>query len=77
MAEILTHPTVRAKVQADKCPKCGGELDTGWECNDCGFDAMPFLEKHCAPAPSLESVMAQVDAMVAALTAADADRGKS
>jgi Zn ribbon nucleic-acid-binding protein len=25
----------------DQCPECGGELDTGWECNDCGFDAMP------------------------------------
>ena len=23
----------------DKCPQCGGELDTGWECNSCGFDA--------------------------------------
>lgn len=22
------------------CPECGGELDTGWECNACGFDAM-------------------------------------
>ncbi len=25
----------------DRCPECGGELDTGWECNDCGFDAYP------------------------------------
>jgi len=24
----------------EKCPECGGELDTGWECVDCGFDAM-------------------------------------
>jgi hypothetical protein len=23
----------------DRCPQCGGELDTGWECNDCGYDA--------------------------------------
>lgn len=23
------------------CPECGGELDTGWECNSCGFDAQP------------------------------------
>ena len=23
------------------CPECGGDLDTGQECNDCGFDAMP------------------------------------
>ena len=20
-------------------PQCGGELDIGWECNDCGYDA--------------------------------------
>lgn len=24
----------------DICPECGGSLDTGFECNDCGFDAM-------------------------------------
>ena len=24
----------------DGCPQCGGELDTGCECNSCGFDAM-------------------------------------
>lgn len=23
----------------EQCPECGGGLDTGWECNDCGFDA--------------------------------------
>ena len=22
------------------CPECGGALDTGWECNDCDYDAM-------------------------------------
>jgi len=22
------------------CPECGGCLDTGWECNSCGYDAM-------------------------------------
>lgn len=26
-------------VKDDICPKCMGELDTGWECNDCGYDA--------------------------------------
>jgi hypothetical protein len=25
----------------DVCPKCLGDLDTGWECNDCGYDAAP------------------------------------
>jgi tRNA(Ile2) C34 agmatinyltransferase TiaS len=23
----------------DICPECGGELDTGWECLRCGYDA--------------------------------------
>lgn len=27
-------------VDRDQCPECLGSLDTGWECNDCGFDAM-------------------------------------
>jgi hypothetical protein len=26
-------------VAKDICPKCLGALDTGWECNKCGFDA--------------------------------------
>lgn len=37
--------SVNTLVADDKCPKCGGELDTGWECNDCGFDAMPIAIK--------------------------------
>lgn len=25
------------------CIRCGSPaLDTGWECNDCGFDSMPW-----------------------------------
>lgn len=28
-------------VKEDYCPKCLGELDTGWECVTCGFDARP------------------------------------
>ncbi len=24
------------------CPFCRGRLDTGWECNECGADLMPF-----------------------------------
>ena len=28
-------------IDDDRCPECGGELDTGWECNSCGFDARP------------------------------------
>lgn len=32
-------------VAREGCPECGGELDTGWECNDCGFDALPIRQK--------------------------------
>lgn len=28
-------------IAEDYCPECGGELNTGWECNACGFDAEP------------------------------------
>jgi hypothetical protein len=28
-----------AIVEENYCPRCLGELDTGWECNECGFDA--------------------------------------
>lgn len=24
------------------CPSCGGDLDTGWECNVCGRDWLPW-----------------------------------
>jgi hypothetical protein len=27
------------------CPECGGELDTGFECNDCSFDAIEEARK--------------------------------
>lgn len=26
------------------CPECGGQMDVGYECNDCGFDGMPEME---------------------------------
>lgn len=26
------------------CPMCGGELDTGWECNICDYDCKPLVE---------------------------------
>lgn len=29
----------RALAREDICPQCGGALDTGFECNDCGYDA--------------------------------------
>lgn len=33
----------RQLVRNDLCPECGGELDTGWECNRCGYDAQPIV----------------------------------
>jgi len=30
------------RVARGECPVCPGGLDTGWECNRCGFDAMPI-----------------------------------
>jgi Zn ribbon nucleic-acid-binding protein len=36
----LTGVARRTAIASDKCPECeDGELDTGWECVDCGFDA--------------------------------------
>jgi hypothetical protein len=37
--------SVEALVTQDKCPKCRGELDVGWECNDCGYDAIAHQTK--------------------------------
>jgi len=40
----VNSPGVRKQVaREDICPECGGELDTGWECNRCGFDAHPLV----------------------------------
>ena len=36
----IKNATARRIFSRDEiCPECGGELDTGWECVDCGFDA--------------------------------------
>lgn len=38
--------TIGGKIRLAKdniCPECSGELDTGWECNSCGYDAMPLV----------------------------------
>lgn len=36
-------------VLRDKCAKCDGELDTGFECNKCGWDGSPFVHMLNAP----------------------------
>lgn len=40
MSDIETHRTVN---KLNRCPKCGGDLDTGWECTACGYDARPHV----------------------------------
>lgn len=40
----LPRHIVSALVSADRCAKCLGELDTGWECNDCGYDWKPWMD---------------------------------
>lgn len=42
----LSDEAVKWCLKEDKCPFCGqGELDTGYECNSCGYDAMPLVER--------------------------------
>lgn len=36
---IQSEPLRRWYAKQDICPECGGELDTGWECNRCRYDA--------------------------------------
>lgn len=43
-ADFPVHSPVLRRIiikEHERCPECGGFLDTGNECNDCGFDAMP------------------------------------
>ena len=36
--------TAQELVARDVCPRCLGALDTGWECNKCGFDAAHLVK---------------------------------
>ena len=38
----LSDEGVRTLIEENLCPMCLGELDTGWECNQCGYDALPI-----------------------------------
>lgn len=42
--EWLANNSPEARVARNKCPRieCNGSLDTGWECIECGYDAMPI-----------------------------------
>jgi hypothetical protein len=39
----LSDRAVSILVNESRCPMCLGELDTGYECNSCGYDAMPWI----------------------------------
>ena len=43
--EPISEPLSTALAAGDTCPRCLGELDTGWECNDCGYDARPLVRR--------------------------------
>jgi uncharacterized protein (DUF983 family) len=47
----VQSPALRRAIIIDheRCPQCGGFLDTGNECNDCGFDAMPEYTREPIP----------------------------
>lgn len=36
-------------VDEDICPKCMGDLDIGFECNQCKYDAIGFVERNVTP----------------------------
>jgi hypothetical protein len=39
---VKSHPEAGSRIDFDYCGVCGGTLDTGWECNKCGFDMRPY-----------------------------------
>jgi hypothetical protein len=43
-----------ALAKDDVCPQCLGELDTGWECNDCGYDAIDHVRPDLRHVPEEE-----------------------
>lgn len=48
--------------EKQRCLRCGAwYLDTGWECNDCGYDNMPHYAKRVpCPTCSAPTVKTQV-----------------
>ena len=41
---VLDNASNRLLVSQDICPQCRGELDTGWECTTCQYDARWLAE---------------------------------
>jgi len=42
----LSDAAIQTLMLEDRCPMCLGELDTGWECNQCNYDAMPLANRY-------------------------------
>lgn len=43
--EAYEAGVLAAMMRLCRNPECGGELDTGWECNSCGFDAFSLVQR--------------------------------
>lgn len=42
---LVPHtPLTIALITDDICPRCLEDLDTGWECIKCDYDALPHIE---------------------------------
>ena len=42
--DSLTPRALKILLKNDLCPICLHDLDIGWECNSCEFDAMPLVQ---------------------------------
>ena len=45
----------------DACPRCLGELDTDWECTQCGFDAKPIVAATCTKGDPMNNEETELD----------------
>jgi len=43
---MYTPDQIAKVLNQEICPLCDGELDTGWECGDCNFDALPIVQEY-------------------------------
>lgn len=41
---LMSDDAICTCIANDRCPLCMADLDTGFECNGCGFDAMPLAQ---------------------------------
>jgi hypothetical protein len=47
---VVVHQVAAARILEDRCAKCSGELDVGYECNECGFDNFDIATQYEDPA---------------------------